>query len=122
MIGREKELSVLEEAYGTKGFQFLVMSGRRRVGKTTILQEFAHRHPCLFFSAQEKNDALNLQDFSRLIQTRLLGSPVAPLRVGNRPWISLPLGSIPKKKPFSSSMSFRFWLGRILPLKAFFSM
>lgn len=78
MIGREKELSVLEEAYGTKGFQFLVMYGRRRVGKTTILQEFAHRHPCLFFSAQEKNDALNLQDFSRLIQTRLLGSPVAP--------------------------------------------
>ena len=27
MIGREKELSVLEEAYGTKGFQFLVMYG-----------------------------------------------------------------------------------------------
>lgn len=78
MIGREKELSVLEEAYRTEGFQFLVMYGRRRVGKTTILQEFSHRHPCLFFSAQEKNDALNLQDFSRLLQIRLLGNPRAP--------------------------------------------
>ena len=41
MIGREAELERLEELYKSDRFEFLVMYGRRRVGKTTILQEFA---------------------------------------------------------------------------------
>lgn len=44
------------------------MYGRRRVGKTTILQEFAEKTNSLFFPAREKNDALNLEDFSKVIQ------------------------------------------------------
>ena len=68
MIGREKELNMLEKLYQTDTFQFLVMYGRRRIGKTTILQEFANQHDVIFFSAQEKNDALNLEDFSEVAQ------------------------------------------------------
>ena len=68
MIGREKELDKLEKLYHSECFEFLVMYGRRRVGKTTILQEFSSRHPVIFYSAQEKNDGLNLQDFSKTIQ------------------------------------------------------
>lgn len=58
----------LEKKYANGRFEFLVMYGRRRIGKTTILQEFSRKHQTLFFSAQEKNDALNLQDFSKLVQ------------------------------------------------------
>lgn len=68
MIGRKEELKQLETLYQSDKFEFLVMYGRRRVGKTTILQEFANKHKVIFFSAQEKNDALNLQDFSKSIQ------------------------------------------------------
>lgn len=68
MIGRKEELKQLETLYQSDKFEFLVMYGRRRVGKTTILQEFANKHEVIFFSAQEKNDALNLQDFSKSIQ------------------------------------------------------
>jgi AAA+ ATPase superfamily predicted ATPase len=68
MIGRQNELQRLEEMYNSSRFEFLVMYGRRRVGKTTILQEFAHRHNVIFFSAQEKNDTLNLNDFSKIVQ------------------------------------------------------
>ncbi|MGN0361774.1 MAG: ATP-binding protein [Bilifractor sp.] len=68
MIGRKSELQRLEDMYNSSRFEFLVIYGRRRVGKTTILQEFAHKHNVIFFSAQEKNDALNLTDFSRIIQ------------------------------------------------------
>lgn len=32
-IGREKELTILEDAYNTGAFQLLVVYGRRRVGK-----------------------------------------------------------------------------------------
>lgn len=68
MIGRLHELERLEQLYHSDQFEFLIMYGRRRIGKTTILQEFAKKHDTIFFSAQEKNDALNLQDFSRIVQ------------------------------------------------------
>ena len=39
-IQREKELEILEEAYNSTNFEFLVLYGRRRIGKTSLLQEF----------------------------------------------------------------------------------
>lgn len=69
MIGRLSELNQLERLYDSPKFEFLTIYGRRRIGKTTILKEFAERHRSLFFSAQEKNDPLNLNDFSRTVQT-----------------------------------------------------
>lgn len=68
MIGRQNELDRLERMQNSNKFEFLIMYGRRRIGKTTILQEFSKKHKTIFFSAQEKNDALNLQDFSRVVQ------------------------------------------------------
>lgn len=41
MYGRKEEMNHLKELYDSNRFEFLVMYGRRRVGKTTILQEFA---------------------------------------------------------------------------------
>ena len=66
-IGREKELERIQELYDSDKFEFLVLYGRRRVGKTCLLREFASKHSCIFFSAQEKNDRLNLEDFSKLV-------------------------------------------------------
>ncbi|MBD5140382.1 MAG: ATP-binding protein [Ruminococcus sp.] len=67
-IGRKSELALLDEMYGRDGFQFLVMYGRRRVGKTSLLCEFSKKYKTIFFSAQEKNDVLNLEDFSKTVQ------------------------------------------------------
>ena len=69
MIGRKEEMAQLEEQCASGKFEFTVMYGRRRVGKTTILQEFSVAHNVIFYSAQEKNDSMNLQDFSKTIQT-----------------------------------------------------
>ena len=41
MIGRLDELNQLERFYNSSKFEFLTMYGRRRIGKTTILREFA---------------------------------------------------------------------------------
>ena len=68
MIGRQQELAALETAYQKKFFQFLFVYGPLNVGKTTLLQEFARLHCVIFFSAQERNDALNLVSFSRAVQ------------------------------------------------------
>ena len=67
-IGRTTELKLLENMYASDKFEFLVMYGRRRVGKTSLLQEFCKTHKAIFFSAQEKNDSLNLADFSKSAQ------------------------------------------------------
>ena len=45
MIGRKAESEHLDKLYDSGNFEFLVMYGRRRVGKTTILQEFAKNKP-----------------------------------------------------------------------------
>ena len=39
-VGRESELTKLEKMYSTNEFQFAVIYGRRRVGKTTLIREF----------------------------------------------------------------------------------
>lgn len=54
MIGRKQELALLEKLYHAPSFQFLIMYGRRRVGKTTILQAFAKDHDCIFFPLKKK--------------------------------------------------------------------
>ncbi|MCD8122933.1 MAG: AAA family ATPase [Clostridiales bacterium] len=77
MIGREAELDQIRRLNANNTFEFLVMYGRRRVGKTTILQEFSREQDVIFYSAQEKNDSLNLHDFSRTIQLHFDGSFIA---------------------------------------------
>lgn len=41
MIGRQKELEILERLYNSKKFEYLNLYGRRRVGKSTLLTEFS---------------------------------------------------------------------------------
>ena len=45
----------------------VVMYGRRRVGKTTLINEFIKDKPAIFFAAQEANSRLNLQMFSEKV-------------------------------------------------------
>ena len=66
-VGRENELETLERAYDADVFQMVVVYGRRRVGKTTLLTHFAQDKPTLFFTAQQQTDADNLADFLSLI-------------------------------------------------------
>ncbi len=73
MIGRIEELNQLKYLYNSDSFEYLVMYGRRRVGKTTLLQEFSKGANAIFYSAQAKNDALNLEEFSKMIQLHFDG-------------------------------------------------
>ena len=74
MIGREKDLLLLDTLHASDSFEFLVLYGRRRTGKTTLLKEFAKTHPVLFYSAQIKNDSMNLSDFSHTVQRYFTGT------------------------------------------------
>lgn len=67
-VGRTRELAALSKHYDTGRFELVVVYGRRRLGKTRLLLQFAQDKQCLFFTAQEKTDALNLRDFSDVAQ------------------------------------------------------
>ena len=68
---RERELEKLEEVYSFPGSSFLVLYGRRRVGKTTLVREFLKDKPGLYFFVSEKDEALLLDEYSREIEERL---------------------------------------------------
>lgn len=67
MVGRERELWTLQRLYARGGFQFPVLFGRRRVGKTYLMSHFAQDKPTIFFTAVEDNAVLNLRNLSREI-------------------------------------------------------
>lgn len=66
-VGRESELAKLNGLYEQEGFQMAVVYGRRRVGKTTLINEFCRGKRALSFTALEQSDADNLADFNRSI-------------------------------------------------------
>ena len=54
-LGRERELADLEDLYSQERFQLFVLYGRRRVGKTTLLNEFCKNKDSIFYSAEQSN-------------------------------------------------------------------
>ena len=63
-IGREHELEVLESFYAFDGFGMAVIYGRRRVGKSTLIAEFASDKNTIFYTATKVNAKRNLELFS----------------------------------------------------------
>ena len=66
-IGREKELSALNRLYSSDKFEFAVIYGRRRVGKTALISEFIKDKKAIYFMGVESNEKQNLENMSRSI-------------------------------------------------------
>lgn len=64
-LGREKELKMLSDYYDSSTFEFGVIHGRRRVGKTTLLKESIKGRKSLYLLAQQANAKTNLDLFSK---------------------------------------------------------
>ena len=66
-IGRQQELDTLNKLYHSGKFEFAVIYGRRRVGKTALISEFSKEKDTVFFTGVETNAKQNLDNFSRCI-------------------------------------------------------
>ncbi len=67
-IGRKKELDLLDSLRDLEPPPFLVVVGRRRVGKTRLMQEFIKDIPeSSYFFVEEKKPHVLLNDFSRIV-------------------------------------------------------
>lgn len=63
-IGRKEQLASLDTLYQSDHFEFLILYGQRRIGKTTLLGKYIENKKAIFFTAKETNDALNLAEFT----------------------------------------------------------
>ena len=63
-FGREKELNTLNKLYESNKFEFAVIYGRRRIGKTALINEFCKDKATIFFSALRSTASENLEAFS----------------------------------------------------------
>lgn len=85
-IGREQDLAVLDREFGRRQASLVILYGRRRIGKSTLIQKASLGRPAIYFQATLVDDALNLEAFKVEI-ARVLGSD--PILDGLSDWLGV---------------------------------
>lgn len=66
---REEELKLMNRRFEKGRFECIVIYGRRRVGKTALINEFCKDKPTVYFSALNASSQENLEALSKAIYT-----------------------------------------------------
>ena len=69
-VGRERELKKLNMMYQSDQFEFAVLYGRRRVGKTTLIREFMREKQGVYYISVEGAKKENLSGLSKALLTQ----------------------------------------------------
>ena len=69
-VGRQSELEQLNNAYNSGNFECVAISGRRHMGKTSLISEFIKNKDAIYFSARELTDKYNLEAFTKTVAER----------------------------------------------------
>lgn len=67
IVGRQSEFESLQKKYASETFQFPVLYGRRRVGKTTLINQFCLGKKAIYFVAVQSSIKENLAILSMQI-------------------------------------------------------
>jgi AAA+ ATPase superfamily predicted ATPase len=78
-IDRERELSFLEERWREAKAQFVVLWGKRRVGKTELVKQFVEDKPHVYFLAESTSEKEQLHRFSQAMG-RFFNEPLLETR------------------------------------------
>ena len=65
--GRKTEINTLNSLFESGKFEFAVVYGRRRVGKTMLLSEFCEGKKVIFFTGIEASESENLSQLSQAV-------------------------------------------------------
>ncbi len=80
LVGREIELRVLEEAWNSRP-GFMVVYGRRGIGKTRLIREFLSKHEGVYYLAQLSSHEYNLRRLAIRLSEYLGEELLAEIRV-----------------------------------------
>src|SRR3989338_7056971 len=70
-INRINELKLLERLHAEKKPKMIIMYGKRRVGKTALLNEFAKKHKAIYLTARQESEKDQLKKISAEIAESL---------------------------------------------------
>ena len=74
-VGRRTELQRLGQAYDSGTSEFIVVYGRRRVGKTELLLQSIRDRPAIYYVGKTSTPALQMREFLQE-SARVLGEPL----------------------------------------------
>jgi AAA+ ATPase superfamily predicted ATPase len=77
-LNRREELALLERLWGSHRAEFLVLYGRRRVGKTELLAHFASSRRAIFLEAADVRREDQLRDFGAVYADAMDLTAVTP--------------------------------------------
>jgi uncharacterized protein len=77
IINRERELAALDATAAARGGQLVIVWGRRRVGKTYLLQAFSEGRRCVYYTATQQSAPVELAAFTDAVRA-MLGSDGLP--------------------------------------------
>ncbi len=63
-INRREELEFLEKTFKEEGLKVVILYGRRRVGKTEIINQFCKDKPHIYFLADKRGTLINSREFA----------------------------------------------------------
>lgn len=66
-VNRHEELELLEKEWQRSGGRFVVVYGRRRIGKTRLLKEFTKNKTGIFYVAGDSSKKVQLDEFKEVV-------------------------------------------------------
>ena len=97
-INRQRELEFLEKAYHSEKPSLIIISGRRRVGKSELVLQFAKKKKSLYFLCSTEGDRENIKEFQKKLAEFLEDDSFAEIKFEN--WFNL-FSNLVKHKEFS---------------------
>ena len=77
-VDREEEMKYLNSEYNKKESSLVVLYGRRRIGKTSLIKEFGKDKEMIYFLATEESETQNMKQLSTMVFEQMnLSSVVA---------------------------------------------
>lgn len=76
IIGRDKEIKVLDQIWASDEAEFLAIYGRRRVGKTHLIREYFSEKKCIYFETTGQKDGglrIQLENFIKIFSKLFYG-------------------------------------------------
>jgi AAA+ ATPase superfamily predicted ATPase len=80
-INRKDELQFLEERYLHHGFDFIVIYGRRRIGKTELIKTFVKDKPHIYMLCNKAGTSANIYRFRRGVANYLREPEIASVDI-----------------------------------------
>lgn len=80
-IDRKKELEFLNKEYQKKESSLVILYGRRRIGKTSLIKEFGKNKDIIYFLATEESEKQNIEAFQKLVAENLKNTLLLSMQV-----------------------------------------